>query len=852
MDDMGFKIKVILFIFFVSIWKVLCAQEDNISSGLYFSSHEVNQDQRTSLHITPERPLVLKKGFSIEFEARFRQGDGYYGSICRIIGDGKTNIDLISNLGSENSNFWMVVKDEIPFSYKFSEIPNSNFGNWIKVRIDLDLDKSMASVSFNGNKKQSQVKNISQLRNFDIVFGACSNPQFLNTDVSPMSLKNIVIYDNKNRIIRNWRLSKHGNGEVLDLVKKDKAVVKNGTWLIDHHIKWSNLRSFKMPDLAGIAKNEKTGTVYLIGKDFMLAYSVVTNHFDTIKYIKGCPFHNYLDYFIFNQTSGDILSYDISGHEINTFNFTTLSWDQSTFAYKEPDYAHHSRIISPIDGKLYTFGGYGHYKYKSVLNSCNISGNIWNSKDLSSEIYPRYLCASGLDENNNWLIFGGYGSKSGRQELSPQYYFDFYSYDFKSEHFKKLNEYDALKIPFVPCDGLVKKKGSNSFYSMIYNTTHFSSYLHLVEFKTDVPQYTLFNDSIPYSFSDIESWSTFFLHENSSRLISITAHKSDVAIYALNYPPLLDKEVIQAESKKGNLIIYILVILVAVVTVMIVLLRKKKEQVVSKSNFRTVQVPTNDEEHTITNLELPTRKSKSSVYFLGGFQVFDKEGNDITASFTPTLKQLFIIVFLYMVQNGRGISTTKLNETLWFDKSETSARNNRNVSISKLRLLLDKVGNMDIEQINSYWKITLEGIYSDYIEVNSMIEKFKNSATEPSESEIIRFIQVISNGELLPNLQNEWIDEFKANFSNMVLDTLFNFSGFPEIQHNHQQLNDIADCILKYDPINEEAIKLKCSTLCKLGKKGLAKTVYDHFKKEYENLLGTEFTITFADIVENK
>jgi two-component SAPR family response regulator len=397
---------------------------------------------------------------------------------------------------------------------------------------------------------------------------------------------------------------------------------------------------------------------------------------------------------------------------------------------------------------------------------------------------------------------------------------------------------------------LVKRKGSNSFYTLLYNTTNFTTYLHLAEFKTDVQQYTIYPDSIPYSFSDIDSWSTFFLHESSSRLITITTNKSDVTIYAMNYPPLLNSEVIQSRGKKGNLIIWIFSLIGIMVAAMVFIFRKKNIQVLPKSDSRASSTYTTEENHAITNLELPTRKLKSSVYFLGGFQVFDKEGTDITATFTPTLMQLFIIVFLYMVKNGRGISTNKLNETLWFDKTETSARNNRNVSISKLRLLLNRVGNIDIEHINSYWKIIMEGIYSDYMEVTSLIEKFNAPNIEPIESDIIRFIQVISHGELLPNLQIEWIDEFKADFSNMVLDTLFEFSTIPEIQRNHQQMNDIAECILKYDPINEEAIRMKCSTLYKLGKKGLAKNVYDHFIKEYKNLLGTEFLISFTDLIE--
>ena len=82
--------------------------QDEVLSGLFFSSHEVIQEKRTSLNLTPSGAFNYPDGFSLEMEANFRRGDGYYGYIFRIIGDEHTNIDLVSNLASTSSNFWLV------------------------------------------------------------------------------------------------------------------------------------------------------------------------------------------------------------------------------------------------------------------------------------------------------------------------------------------------------------------------------------------------------------------------------------------------------------------------------------------------------------------------------------------------------------------------------------------------------------------------------------------------------------------------------------------------------------------------------------------------------------------------
>ncbi|MDL2222340.1 hypothetical protein LJC35_07305 [Parabacteroides sp. OttesenSCG-928-N08] len=113
---------IILFFFPLSV-----RGEKTIQSGLYFASHEVIQDQRTSLDLTPDGPLKFVTGFSLEFDVNFRQGDGWYGYLCRIIGNGDTNIDLVSNMASSYSNFWLIYKDEVLVTYKWEDLPSFSF-----------------------------------------------------------------------------------------------------------------------------------------------------------------------------------------------------------------------------------------------------------------------------------------------------------------------------------------------------------------------------------------------------------------------------------------------------------------------------------------------------------------------------------------------------------------------------------------------------------------------------------------------------------------------------------------------------------------------------------------------------
>ena len=93
---------------------------------------------------------------------------------------------------------------------------------------------------------------------------------------------------------------------------------------------------------------------------------------------------------------------------------------------------------------------------------------------------------------------------------------------------------------------------------------------------------------------------------------------------------------------------------------------------------------------------------------MGGFQIYNGKGRDVTAAFSPTMKQLFLFIFLHTLKNEKGISSSKLDEALWYDKMGESARNNRNVNISKLRSALEEVHGLEVINENSYWKVKID------------------------------------------------------------------------------------------------------------------------------------------------
>src|SRR5690606_18523360 len=104
---------------------------------------------------------------------------------------------------------------------------------------------------------------------------------------------------------------------------------------------------------------------------------------------------------------------------------------------------------------LITYGGYGHYTYKSRVHQLNPKTGEWKQVDVSDKIYPRYLSAAGFLNRQEVLIYGGYGSKSGRQELSPEFYYDLYTLNLQDFSVQKRWTLPTTESPFVASETLI-------------------------------------------------------------------------------------------------------------------------------------------------------------------------------------------------------------------------------------------------------------------------------------------------------------------------------------------------------------------------------------------------------------
>jgi len=246
------------------------------------------------------------------------------------------------------------------------------------------------------------------------------------------------------------------------------------------------------------------------------------------------------------------------------------------------------------------------------------------------------------------------------------------------------------------------------------------------------------------------------------------------------------------------------------------------------------------------HVELP---HKNAIYLFGGLQIYNSEGIEINHSFSSKLKHLFLSIFL-LGNEANGISNEKLNSIHWMYHSPQSAKNNRNVNIKKLRDMLGSLKGVQMIHTEGSWSIKLSPeVFCDY---QFLLKKMKGSFQPITREEFEKIILILERGMFVGDERTPWFDTFKSHFITSLLDYLFKLADSFEKDKNPEAIHHIADLILKFDPLNEEAFKLKVDALVKQKNHNQAFIEYEYFTKEYEKMYGIPFPVGFKSFVRKE
>jgi hypothetical protein len=698
-------------------------------------------------------------------------------------------------------------------------------------------------------------------RCFKFLWGANDYLKYKTRDIPPMQLKDIKIYEN-GTMKYYWPLNEISGDAEYDGVSRQLARIKNPAWLRKKKKKWELLNSFTLNGYGAVAFDPKTDKIFITGSDSLAVFPINEEH-GTVQWIP-CSRENLRvgHQAIFDTSSDKLYDLFIDQKKVVAYDFNKHQWEQDFESGKITEYWHANKFISSFDSALYIIGGYGQLRYKNLIQRYSFATKNWDTISTAGDYSPpRYLSALGKDPKNDFVyIIGGYGSQTGDQMLDPRNYYDMFRLNVKDRSVKKLYTLRSAKSQFTFVNSLVIDPKTNDYYGLIFPNDSSSSNLQLIRGSLTDSSFQLLANSIPFTFHDIESFADLYYSPISNKLIAVVLNysKADdlvknttVRIFSINYIP--EPNGIPGEKPGMGMrryLFFVALLAVAIAMAILFFIRKKKLKKIANDINKSVPIR---EPELVGISGMPffqkhaDRDIHSSIFLFGQFQVFDKEGHNITGLFTPLLKELFLIICINSIRQGRGISSEMLNEKLWHDKSEKDAKNNRSVNIAKLKVILERIGNCVINKESAFWQFQImdDQISIDFRKYNNIIQQAQNARTDY----IHPLVDIIRRGAFLHQTEYGWLDNIKSEISNSTIDLCLDYIKKHGISKEPEFIIEVTNCIFYFDHLNEDALIYQCKALIAMKRFTLASNIYLKFAKEYKEIYGAEFTKSFLEAI---
>ncbi|MBV4355911.1 kelch repeat-containing protein [Pinibacter aurantiacus] len=797
----------------------------------------------------------------------------YFGYILRVI-NGKQNIDLLYD--QKTLNFTVIIGEKLS-GISFTLDSSALFDNWNTISLQIAPQKKQLQVFVNHKQIGSAPISFNSSY-YQFLWGANDLERYQTRDLPPMRIKDIKLFDDNN-LAYYWPLDEIKGDIATDRIKRETALVKNPKWVKPAYQDWTLEKTFVTKGNAICSFDKKAEILYIVSPDSVTEFNVKNIDsrwkqyaFNRTNIIIGTQG-------IFDPFTNKIYNILVDKKKAISYAPGNKAWDGEFRDTVLTEYWHSNKFLSPVDTSIYIIGGYGQLKYKNSVERYSIPTATWDSVHTGGDFFPpRYLAASGVNETGDTaFIIGGYGSSTGNQILDPVSYSDMYAFSVRSKTFKKLFDFKDSHTKFTFANNLIVDSKNQVYYGLLFSNDSFNSSLQLVQGSLKDPSIKLLGNKIAYPFYDIQSYSDLYYSPKAGKLIAVTFFYSNfdspekfttVKVYSIDFPP-------QAISPGGEMDApeplpykkYVwMALAVAVLAAIVFFISKRRlpqaeKQLSARENNNgreiTVTSPViNGEEHTketslLARLAEEKKPEKSAIFLFGQFQVFDNEGKDITGLFTPLTKELFLLIITHTFKNGRGITADSLNEILWTGKSSKIAKNNLSVNLTKIKSIVEKIGNCTIEKNRDFLQFVIHDDNTAYVDYDRFM-KLVGSKHSMTKSYMEEFLGLVFKGAFLNQTEYSWLDDIKAQISNQVIDICLDYlNQLKDITDDPEIVIEIANCIFYFDRLNEDALEYKCKTLIYLKRHALANQTYTKFIKEYKEIYGEDFSRSFPEISKN-
>lgn len=838
------------FLYIILFFSVLIPYS-SFSQGLKFKGNECPIDERTSYTVFSDEPLTFTDCFSIGFDISILE-PSYIGYIIRIK-DENTHTTYNMSLDSQGTDIIFKFNEEGRSSLITARLNKGKYQScqWFRVEMLFDLEKDSLTLGFNEERfKIGNLKLPGKLTPF--VFMGKSEHVI---DVPSFAVKDLVIKDNKQEYV--FSLKEDKGNEVRNAKGKVMGYVSNPVWLINNAYYWAHKTSFKSDKVAGVNFNPADEEIYFYDRDSISVYNIRTGSKFSRAFANKCPMNfalgtNFVDYNNKRLYAYEVYTESEESVTIASLDLHDYTWTAASKESLPRQLHHHGTYFDQTNMKYTVFGGFGNMHYNKNFYTYNLQSDKWDTLSYEGDVIsPRYFLSMGyLGDKNSLYVFGGMGNESGDQIVGRRYFYDLHEFNLNTRQVKKLWEIPWDNDNVVPVRGMVILNDS-CFYTLCYPEHFSNSYLRLYRFSLRDGSYEVLGDSIPIHSERINTNANLYYDSKLNELYAIVQEfdddiASDVKVYSLAFPPVTVDE-LSSFIKSGtndNMLYWIIATILFLFSGIIILVFAKRK----KGKEDRIFPPLSDQTAQTISLvpEISKRVDKpNSIYLFGEFTTRDKHNKDISYMFSTKLKQAFLVILQYSLEDG--ISSQRLSDLLWPDKPESKVKNSRGVTINHLRKVLDEFDGIKLVYEKGLFRIVCnQECYCDCLRCVDII------SSGNIDQNSVELTEILTRGKFLKSTDMPLLDSFKEAIEQKIEPVLLVEMERSYTSESYPATVSFAEAMFHIDPLNEDAIRYIIHALQKLKLNDEAKKRYLFFTSEYRKMMGNEYRYSFSDLSSNK
>lgn len=799
------------------------------SHGLQFNGMTHRIHERTSYEVFAGRRHTFKDSLKLSFDL-YLYPDNKFGYIFRV----KDRCNWNLSYESSGDEVLLRLNEEGRISHIKAEFPKSIVPNlhWRHMEVCFDFKSDSLTLDFAGRKFRV-VADLPQSMTPQIIFG---KSDFL-IDVPDFSIKNLEVAGTGRKYF--FPLNQLDGRTVYDAEHRDKGFVENPNWLMNDALSWKMELNLASETIAGACWNPVRQQLYYFNEFCIYVYDYMSGRVERTEYPEKSPVRMKLGSNFISADGNWLYSYELYDEDkpedavsVARLNLDDFIWESVSCSQVDMPMNHHAGFINPANGEYTVFGGFGNMLYNGRFLGLDMSDASWKEREFGGDpIFPRYFTSVGTEDRYVY-VFGGMGNECGEQVVGRRYFYDLHRIDTSGGRIERLWSLDRDGEDEVPVRRLIVDR--DDFYTLCYPEYKSKSGLRLYRYSILDGSHEILADVIPIVSDKMRTNANLYLDRDLGKFLAVVLVfeddiKSELTLYSLNYPALSQEEIRRLRRGDATPVwVWILsaLALIAVSGIVVWLTitgygKRNRLQSYIKGReariFRQTTVP-------------------SAVYLFGDFTVTDRNGDEISSSFTP---QLQTILVLLIQRSAKGISSKRISALLWPDKDEEKVKNSRGVAINSLRKVLSNLDGVDIVYDAGRYRIEFgQAAYCDYLDFdNALMNK-----------DIASVLNVASRGKYLNGIDEPLFDTYKERVDNNLVPLLHSELTNRMKSRDYLATVEIADILLSIDPLDEKALLAAVRSLKKSRCIEEALVRYAAFCSEHKKSYGTEYKKAFEKI----